>query len=138
MIVSHRLSNVPNIGVVAVSVVLPAVVYAPFALTRLPAAIPPPQVLVAIGLLGVVCTALAFLLFFALIAEVGPVRATIVTYVNPAVALALGVTLLGEPLTIGAIGGFALILVGLFLSTRRPKTTRAIHEEVDEPLVEAR
>jgi drug/metabolite transporter (DMT)-like permease len=83
MIVSHRLSNVPNIGVVAVSVVLPAVVYAPFALTRLPAAIPPPQVLVAIGLLGVVCTALAFLLFFALIAEVGPVRATIITYSTP-------------------------------------------------------
>jgi len=56
-----------------------------------------------------VCTALAFLLFFALIAEVGPVRATVITYVNPAVALALGVVLLGEPLTIGAVVGFALI-----------------------------
>jgi drug/metabolite transporter (DMT)-like permease len=138
MIVSRKLSKVPGLGVVAVSVLLPAIAYAPLGLTHLPAAIPPPQVLLAIGLLGVVCTALAFLLFFALIAEVGPVRATIITYVNPAVALALGVTLLGEPLTIGAIGGFALILVGLFLSTRRPKATRAVPEEVDEAMVEAR
>ena len=138
IIVSRRLSNVPNIGVVAFSVLLPAIVYAPFALTQLPAAVPPPQVLLAIGLLGVVCTALAFLIFFALIGEVGPVRATIITYVNPAVALALGVTLLGEPLTIGAIGGFALILVGLFLSTRRPKTAHATPQMAEEPIVEAR
>jgi drug/metabolite transporter (DMT)-like permease len=137
MIVSRRLSNVPNIGVVAVSVVLPAIVYAPFALTQLPAAVPPPQVLLAIGLLGVVCTALAFLLFFALIAEVGPVRATIITYVNPAVALALGVTLLGEPLTIGAVGGFGLILVGLFLATSRSKGAGTTLEEADEHMIEA-
>jgi drug/metabolite transporter (DMT)-like permease len=95
-------------------------------------------VLLAIGLLGVVCTALAFLLFFALIAEVGPVRATVITYVNPAVALALGVALLGEPLTIGAVAGFALILVGLFLATRRAKPSAAQLERDDEPLVEAR
>ncbi len=139
MIVSRRLSNVPNIGVVAVSVVLPAIVYAPLGLAHLPATIPPPQVLVSIGLLGVVCTALAFLIFFALIAEVGPVRATIITYVNPAVALALGVTLLGEPLTFGAVGGFALILIGLFLATRRPKGevgTTDRTDRIEEPIVE--
>jgi drug/metabolite transporter (DMT)-like permease len=138
LIVSRRLSNVPNIGVVAFSVVLPALVYAPLAFAHLPSAIPSPQVLLAIGILGVVCTALAFLIFFALIGEVGPVRATIITYVNPAVALALGVALLGEPLTIGAVGGFALILIGLFLATRRSKGTAAIVKPADEPLVEAR
>jgi drug/metabolite transporter (DMT)-like permease len=136
IIVSRRLSNAPNIGVVAFSVLLPAFVYAPFALTQLPAAIPPPQVLLAIGLLGVVCTALAFLIFFALIGEVGPVRATIITYVNPAVALALGVTLLGEPLTIGAVGGFGLILIGLFLSTGRSRATTATTAKAEEPVVE--
>jgi drug/metabolite transporter (DMT)-like permease len=94
-------------------------------------------VLLAIGLLGVVCTALAFLLFFALIAEVGPVRATIITYVNPAVALALGVTLLGEPLTFGAVGGFGLILIGLFLATRRPKGEVGTTGRIEEPIVEA-
>ena len=120
------------------SVLLPAIVYAPLGLSHLPATIPPPQVLLAIALLGVVCTALAFLLFFALISEVGPVRATIITYVNPAVALALGVALLGEPLTIGAVVGFALILAGLFLATRRQRTARPTREPADEPLVEAR
>jgi drug/metabolite transporter (DMT)-like permease len=100
---------------------------------------PPPQVLLAVGLLGVVCTALAFLLFFALIAEVGPVRATVITYVNPAVALALGVALLGEPLTLGAVLGFALIVVGLFIATRRgPKARSRTDQPAEEPLVEAR
>ena len=138
LIVSRKLADAPPIGVVAMSLVLPAVVYAPLGLSHLPAAIPPPQVLLAIGLLGVVCTALAFLLFFALIAEVGPVRATVITYVNPAVALALGVALLGEPLTIGAGGGFALILAGLFLATRRTRGAAATAAKADEPLVEAR
>jgi drug/metabolite transporter (DMT)-like permease len=138
LIISRKLAEAPPIGVVAMSVLLPAIVYAPLGLTHLPAAIPPPQVLLAIGLLGVVCTALAFLLFFALISEVGPVRATIITYVNPAVALALGVALLGEPLTLGAVAGFALILVGLFLATRRTKPVSVPPELADEPLVEAR
>jgi drug/metabolite transporter (DMT)-like permease len=138
LIISRKLAAAPPIGVVALSLVLPAIVYAPLGLSHLPAAIPPAQVLVSIGLLGVVCTALAFLLFFALIAEVGPVRATVITYVNPAVALALGVWLLGEPLTLGAGAGFALILAGLFLATRRARVAGATLERSDEPLVEAR
>ena len=138
MIVSRRLSGVPSLGVVAVSLVLPAIAFAPLGLTHLPAAIPSPQVLLAIALLGVVCTALAFVLFFALIAEVGPVRATVITYVNPAVALALGVTLLGEPFTIGAVVGFALILVGLSLSTRRARAASESIEKADDVVVEAR
>jgi drug/metabolite transporter (DMT)-like permease len=69
--------------------------------------------------LAVVCTALGFLVFFALIAEVGPVRATVITYVNPAVAALLGVALLSEQLTTGMLLGFALILVGCVLATGR-------------------
>jgi drug/metabolite transporter (DMT)-like permease len=139
LIVSRRLANLPSLGVVAASLVLPAIVYAPFGLTQLPAAIPPTRVLIAVAVLCIVCTALAFILFFALIAEVGPVRATVITYVNPAVALALGVALLGEPLTIGAGVGFALILAGLFLATwRGKKSPSATIAHADEPLVEAR
>jgi drug/metabolite transporter (DMT)-like permease len=138
LIISRKLAEAPPIGVVALSLVLPAIVYAPLGLTHLPAAIPSSQVLISIGLLGIVCTALAFLLFFALIAEVGPVRATVITYVNPAVALALGVALGGEALTIGAIVGFALILAGLFLITRRVARPRPAAEPADEPLIEAR
>ncbi len=75
--------------------------------------------ILALAGLGVVCTALAFLLFFALIAEVGPVRATVITYVNPAVALALGVAVLGEPFTASTGAGFVLIVLGSFLATSR-------------------
>jgi drug/metabolite transporter (DMT)-like permease len=57
--------------------------------------------------------------FFALIAEVGPVRATVFTYVNPAVAAVLGVLLLGERFTAGMAVGFALVLVGSVLATSR-------------------
>jgi drug/metabolite transporter (DMT)-like permease len=80
--------------------------------------VPPTQVVLSVAILGIVCTALAFLLFFALIAEAGPIRATIITYVNPAVALVLGVLLLAEPLTVGMAIGFALIAVGSFVATR--------------------
>jgi drug/metabolite transporter (DMT)-like permease len=140
LIISRRLSKAPGLGVVAASLVLPAIAYAPLGLAHLPSAFPPAKVLLALALLGVVCTAIAFLLFFALIAEVGPVRATVITYVNPAVALALGVALLGEPFTIGAVAGFILILIGLFLATRRgqkaPEEARS--GPAEEPLLEAR
>jgi drug/metabolite transporter (DMT)-like permease len=76
--------------------------------------------------LAVVCSAAAFLLFFALIAEVGPVRATVITYVNPAVAAVVGVLLLNEHLTAGMLLGFALVLVGSVLATGR--TPEAVPE----------
>ena len=120
MIIVRRLSGVPTVGVVAASLALTAVAYAPFGIAQRPAALPSAQVLLSVGILGAICTALAFLLFFALIGEVGPIRATIITYFNPAVALVLGVVLLAEPLTIGIALGFALIAVGSFVATRRP------------------
>lgn len=127
MIIARRLNQVPAVGVVAASLAITAVVYAPVGIAQMPRALPPGDVIAAVALLAVVCTALAFLVFFALIAEVGPVRATIITYVNPAVALALGVVLLHEPLTVGAGVGFALIVIGSFLSTRRTTAPAAAH-----------
>ncbi len=117
-ILANQLADMPALGVIAASLALTAVVYAPIAAFSLPARIPPANVLAAIAALIVVCTAIAFLVFFALIAEVGPVRATVITYVNPAVAVALGVGLLGERFTPGMGVGFALILAGSILATR--------------------
>jgi len=118
MIVARRLQGVPTLAVVAVSLMLAAVGYAPFGLAQLPAELPSPAVLVSVLVLGAVCTALAFLIFFELIAEIGPVRATVVAYVNPAVAVALGVLLLGEAFTPATAAAFVLILGGSFLATR--------------------
>lgn len=119
MIIARRLRGVPAVGVVAASLVLTAIAYAPVGILQLPHHAPSLQVVLAVAGLGVVCTALAFLLFFELIAEVGPVRATVITYVNPAVALTLGVAVLGEAFTIGTGVGFVLILLGSFLATSR-------------------
>ena len=82
--------------------------------------------MVALTLLAVVCTALAFIVFFALIREVGAPRALVFTYVNPAVALAAGVIVLGEPLTPWHIAGLSLILAGSVLATRRVEPKNAL------------
>jgi len=116
LILSHRLSTAPGLAVVTASLGLTALLYAPFAATSHPQHVPAEAIWSVIGL-AVVCTAIAFLVFFALIAEVGPVRATVITYVNPAVAIALGVSVLGESLTTGMIVGFPLVLVGSVLAT---------------------
>jgi drug/metabolite transporter (DMT)-like permease len=119
IILSRRLYDVPALGVVAGSLLIAAVMYAPFAALRWPSAMPSAHVVESVLGLAIVCTALAFLVFFALIAEVGPVRATVITYVNPAVAAVLGVTILSEHLGAGMLVGFALILAGSVLATGR-------------------
>jgi drug/metabolite transporter (DMT)-like permease len=118
LIASRKLADAPSLGVTGACLGVATLVYAPLAALSWPSAVPSGKVLAALAGLGVLCTALAFLLFFRLIAEVGPARATVITYVNPAVAVALGVTVLNEPFT-PAIGvAFALILAGSVMATR--------------------
>jgi drug/metabolite transporter (DMT)-like permease len=119
IVLSRHLSRVPALGVVAASLLVTALVYAPLAAVRRPEEMPSAHVVESVLGLALVCTALAFLLFFALIAEVGPVRATVITYVNPAVAAVVGVLLLSEHLTAGMLLGFALVLTGSVLATGR-------------------
>lgn len=119
IILSRSLADVPALGVVAGSLLLTAVGYAPFGIAEAPGSLPRLSVVLSVIGLGAICTALAFMLFLALIAEAGPVRATVITYVNPAVAAILGVSILGEHLTAGMGVGFALVLVGCFLATGR-------------------
>jgi drug/metabolite transporter (DMT)-like permease len=119
MIANRKLSDLPRFGMTAVCLGFTAVLYLPAALTTLPSAVPPARVIASLAALAVVCTAAAFILFFMLIAEVGPARATVITYVNPAVAVALGAGLLSEPFTPLIAGAFVLILAGSVLATRR-------------------
>jgi drug/metabolite transporter (DMT)-like permease len=119
IILARYLNELPPLGVVAASLALTAIAYAPLAATRWPARMPSAHVVESVVGLAVVCSAAAFLIFFALIAEVGPVRATVITYVNPAVAAVVGVVLLSERLTAGMVLGFALVLTGSVLATGR-------------------
>jgi drug/metabolite transporter (DMT)-like permease len=118
-ILARRLAGLPSIGVMALSLGMTAVVYLPIALPQLPPSPPSTNVIWAVVILAVVCTAAAFIVFAALIAEIGPVRATVITYVNPAVAAVLGVLVLHETLTPAMIAGFVLVIAGSVLATRR-------------------
>jgi drug/metabolite transporter (DMT)-like permease len=117
VIISRRFSDLPGLGLVAASFGLTALAYAPLALSNIPHHVSG-EVVAAVTTLTLVCTAVAFLVFFELIVEVGPSRATVVTFINPAVAVTLGVVLLGEPLTLGLAVGFPMIIAGSVLSTR--------------------
>jgi drug/metabolite transporter (DMT)-like permease len=117
LIVARRMSGLPALGIVAASLGLTGVVYAPLAAFNVPSTFPSAHVVESIVGLAVVCSAAAFLIFFALIKEVGPLRATVITYINPAVAAVLGVTLLDEHLTVAMVAGFALVLAGCILAT---------------------
>jgi drug/metabolite transporter (DMT)-like permease len=124
LIISRQLSAVSGVAASAVALSITTVVYAPFALPRLDqVGAASGRALLAVAALGVVCTALALALFFALIREVGPQRALVITFVNPAVAVLLGVLLLGEPFTLGIAVGLPLVLVGCVLATRRTRVT---------------
>jgi len=116
-----RFRGVPTIAVIASSLAIAALFYLAPGIAQLPTTPPSAQAIVSVVVLGVVCTALAFVLFFALIGEVGPNRATVITYVNPAVAVLLGVVILGEPFTATIALGFALIALGSFFGTRRTR-----------------
>ncbi len=116
LIISRRLAGLPSLAVVAASLVITAVIYTAPAMLDLPASVSADTV-GAVVTLSLVCTVLAFVLFFDLIREVGPARSTVVTYINPLVAVLLGVALLGEPFTTGIAVGLPLILVGSVLGT---------------------
>ena len=121
VILARRLSGVPAVGVMSLSLGLTCLVYIPFAALTWPTAVPSPAVIGSIATLAIVCTAIAFLVFAALIDAVGPVRSTVITYINPAVAALLGVVVLNETLTPAMIAGFGLVTLGSILATRAPR-----------------
>ena len=139
-ILAKWMPDLSGAAVMALGFALTALVYAPVvaATHGWPAAWPAASVVTSVVLLAVVCSAGAFSVMAALVAEVGPVRATTVTYVNPAVALIAGAAVLGEPVTGWAVVGFALILAGCFLTAARGKITlRARKRPAAEPIAEA-
>ncbi len=117
----------------ALSLALCAIFYAPIAAGQWPAAMPSSNAIASVLILAVVCTAAALLIFAALIDEIGPVHATIITYINPAVAAVLGVLVLHETFTLPMGIGLALVIVGSALATRPARPA----QEPISPLLEA-
>jgi drug/metabolite transporter (DMT)-like permease len=132
LVVTRALPDVPGVAASAVALTVTAVVYAPFAVPQLGAAAgAPADALLSVAALGVLCTAVALALFFALIREVGPQRALVITFLNPAVAVLLGVLLLDEPFTLGIALGLPVIVLGCVLATRRSPVRRQRSELPD-------
>jgi drug/metabolite transporter (DMT)-like permease len=117
MVFKRHLADLDPRATMGASLGIAAVILTPVALLDLPARTPSAGAVGSVVVLGLVCTALAFSLMGLLIAEIGPARAVVITYINPVIAVALGVTLLGEQPGAGAVAGLLLILAGSWLST---------------------
>ncbi|MFM8773521.1 MAG: DMT family transporter, partial [Actinomycetota bacterium] len=118
IVISTKLANAPSLAVISLALGFNALLYAPIAWVQRPTTTVPAEAWWSIVVLGILCTAIAFLIFFALVKEVGPSRMTVITFLNPAVAVMLGVIVLSEPVTLGLILGFPLVLLGSYLATR--------------------
>jgi drug/metabolite transporter (DMT)-like permease len=117
MIIKHRLTGLDPRAAIGAGVAIAAVLLTPIAVIDHPRSVPGVGAISAVVVLGLLCTAVAFVIFTVLIREAGTSRATVITYVNPVIAVALGVSLLGERPGAGAVAGLLLILAGSWLST---------------------
>lgn len=128
IVISNMLSDTSELGAIVLAMVTTIVIYSPLLIWNLATGTwktaeaadgIPLNAWMSVAGLGVLCTAIAFVLLFQLIKEVGPSRTTVITYINPAVAIALGMLFLSEPFTTGIAVGFPLVLLGSILATRK-------------------
>jgi drug/metabolite transporter (DMT)-like permease len=117
MVLKRKFAQLDPRAAMGTSLAIAAVALTPFAALSPPQEMPDADVLAALAVLGIACTALAFVLLAALVSGIGPGRALVITYVNPVVAVALGVVVLGERIGTGAVAGLLLIIAGSWLST---------------------
>jgi drug/metabolite transporter (DMT)-like permease len=117
LVVERYLGEVDELGALAASLAIAAALFLPVAAFTAPSQMPSASALISVAVLGAICTALALLLYFQLINEAGAARATLVAYINPAVAALLGVAILDEPFGLGSAAGLAMILVGSWFAT---------------------
>jgi drug/metabolite transporter (DMT)-like permease len=116
LIVKHRLSDVPPIGVAAWVMVAATALLTPAALATLPGSAPGLGPVTAVVVLGVIGTGVAFAIFYRLLARVGPAKTWVLTYLAPGFAVVYGATFLDETITVTTIAGLALILAGSWLA----------------------
>ena len=138
VIVDRSLADLDPLGPVTASLGLATLVLAPAVVFAPPDESLSFDAVASILMLGIVCTAAGLVLFFRLIAEAGPSRASVITYVNPAVAVALGVLVLGEDLGAASVAGLLLILAGSWLATGGRLPGRGPRGRPAEPGVETR
>jgi drug/metabolite transporter (DMT)-like permease len=117
MVLKRKFGHLDSRAAMGTSLAIAAIALTPFAALAPPEAMPDADVLASLAVLGIACTALALVVLTALIVEIGPGRALVITYINPVIAVALGVVILDEHLGPGSVIGLLLILAGSWLST---------------------
>lgn len=120
--ITTKAPNVSGVAINGVAMAISTVVFAPFALTQMPDQMPSNEAILSTLGLGVLCTAIAFWIFFKVLDDIGPARASLVVYPNTAIAVVLGIILLSEELTVAIIVGLPLVLIGSYYASRKPKT----------------
>ena len=120
--VSRKVPGVSGIAINGLAMTFATLIYLPFALTHLPEQAPSAKALLSTIGLGVLCTAMAFWIFFLVLDEIGPARASLVVYPNTAVAVVLGIIVLREPLTLAIAIGLPMVLIGSYFASRKPKS----------------
>ena len=118
--ITRKLPDVSGIAFNGIAMAITGLIIAPFAIAQWPTTAVPTQAIFSVIALGLFCTALAFILFFIVIKEIGPARASLTTYLNTAVAVLLGVVILREPFTLGIAIGLPLVFYGSYLASRKP------------------
>ena len=121
-IILRGMPNGDGVAINAIAMIITAIIFAPAALTNLPEQMPSFNATASLIGLGVLSTGLAFMIYFGLIKEIGQARGSLVTYLNTAFAVVLGVLILGEPLTIGIVTGLPLVLLGSYFASRKSVT----------------
>jgi drug/metabolite transporter (DMT)-like permease len=118
--VTRKVHGVSGVAINGIAMLAAAILFAPFALINAPKATPSLSVILATIGLGILCSGIAFWVFFIVLEEIGPARASLVVYPNTAVAVLLGIALLGEPITLAIMIGLPLVLIGSYFASRKP------------------
>lgn len=121
LMVTSNLPGVDGVAINGLAMSITALFYMPIAIAVWPSNPVSLNAIASLIVLGVFSTAIAFMLFFIVIAEIGPARGSLTTYVNTAVAVVLGIIILNEPITLGIIVGLPLVLLGSYLASRKSK-----------------
>ena len=121
--VTTKIPHIEPISINAVAMVFTMIVYLPFLILHAPEKTPSIEAIGSVIILGVFPTALAFILFFQLIKDIGTARGSLVTYLNTAFAVLLGVVILSEPFTLGIAIGLPLVLIGSYFASRKVTTS---------------
>lgn len=119
LMITTNLPGVDGIAINGVAMAITSLIYTPIAIAMWPTNHVSFNAIAALIALGIFSTAIAFMLFFIVIVEIGPARGSLTTYVNTAIAVVLGIIILGEPITLGIIVGLPMVVLGSFLASRK-------------------